>query len=435
MTRGPDRTKAEPSAPETALTFDAPELGGSLAGRHVTLCVTGSIAAYKSVLLVRELLADGAIVDVVLSQSAREFVGPATFSGLTGRPVLGDLFDSGAAGEAHVELGKTSDLVLVVPATADVIARMAQGRAADLTSALVLCARCPVLVAPAMHPSMWTHPATERNVAQLVAYGRVIFVGPVEGEVASGEVGMGRMAEPSEIAHAARAALTPETLRGVRVLVTAGPTNEAIDPVRYVGNRSSGKMGFALAERAAARGATVTLIAGPVSLPTPTNVTRIDVHTAEQMGRALWDVLGNELDGADALIMAAAVADFRPAQASETKLRRGDQGLTLELVQNPDLLAEIGHARQGSRPLLVGFALGTESDERAVATARQKLMQKRVDLVVSNHADESLGRDDIRALLVGARSCEVLERSSKGAVADRILDAVTLELAQRTART
>jgi phosphopantothenoylcysteine decarboxylase/phosphopantothenate--cysteine ligase len=426
-----DSERSRPSAGENSLPVEIPSAVSGLAGRHVTLCVTGSVAAYKAVLLVRELMAEGAIVDVILSQSAREFVGPATFSGLTGRAVLGDLFDADQAGELHVELGAKSDLILVVPATADVLARMAQGRASDLTSALVLCARCPVLVAPAMHPTMWTHPATERNVAQLRAYGRVTLVGPVEGPVASGEVGMGRMAEPGEIARAASAALSSASLRGARVLVTAGPTAEDIDPVRYVGNRSSGKMGFAVAERAALRGATVTLIAGPVGLTTPAGVTRVDVRSAESMRAALWDALGADLAGTDALIMAAAVADFRPVAPSDSKIRRGDAGLTLELVQNPDLLAEIGQARQGARPLLVGFALGTESDERAVATARNKLMQKQVDLVVSNHADESIGRDDIRAMLVGARSCEVIERTSKRALADRILDVVALELAQR----
>jgi phosphopantothenoylcysteine decarboxylase/phosphopantothenate--cysteine ligase len=428
-----DAERPSPPASERTLPIEIPLANGGLAGRHVTLCVTGSIAAYKAVLLVRELMASGAIVDVILSPTAREFVGPATFSGLTGRPVLGDLFEADQAGELHVELGAKSDLILVVPATADVLARMAQGRASDLTSALVLCARCPVLVAPAMHPTMWTHPATERNVAQLTAYGRVTLVGPVEGPVASGEVGMGRMAEPSEIARAAASALSPATLRGVRVLVTAGPTAEDIDPVRYVGNRSSGKMGFAVAERAALRGATVTLVAGPVGLPTPAGVRRIDVRSAESMRAALWDVLGPDLSGTDVLVMAAAVADFRPAAPSDSKIRRGDAGLTLELVQNPDLLAEVGRARAGARPLLVGFALGTESDERAGAAARQKLGEKRGDLVVSNRADESIGRDDIRAMLVGARSCEVIEQSPKRAVADRILDVVARELAERRA--
>ena len=422
----------DPSAPESSLPVAVPPTREGLDGRNVVVCVTGSVAAYKAAYVVRGLLAEGADVNVVLSRSAEQFIGAATFSGLTGRPVLRDMFAADAAGEPHVALGEDSDLVLVVPATADALARFAQGRAQDFTSALVLCARCPVLVAPAMHPSMWHHPATQRNVAQLVADGRIGFVGPVEGEVASGAHGMGRMAEPDDIVATAGAVLGASSLRGVRLLVSAGPTTEALDPVRYIGNRSSGKMGFSIAERAALRGASVTLVAGPVSLPTPVGVARVDVSSAAEMRAALWDVLKPDLSGVDAVVMAAAVADFRPAAPSESKIRRTEQGLSLELVPNPDLLAEIGRARRGTRPLLIGFALGTESDERAVATARTKLMEKRVDLVVSNHADESLGKDDIRAMLVGARSCELVERAPKRVLADRILDRVA-ELAQRPA--
>ncbi|HEV8550203.1 MAG TPA: bifunctional phosphopantothenoylcysteine decarboxylase/phosphopantothenate--cysteine ligase CoaBC [Polyangiaceae bacterium] len=407
------------------------EARAGLAGRHVTLCVTGSVAAYKAVLVVRKLMAEGASVSVVLSRSAEHFVGAATFAGLTGEPTLTDMFAAGTPGEPHVELGASSDLVLVVPATADVLARFASGRADDLTSALVLCARCPVLVAPAMHPRMWAHPATRRNVETLGRDGRITFVGPEEGEVASGEVGTGRMAEPDAIVSAAFGLLGDASLEDLRVVVTAGPTVEALDPVRYVGNRSSGKMGFAIAERAARRGAQVTLIAGPVSLPTPSGVTRVDVQSAESMRTALWQALGAELTGADALIMAAAVADFRPAAPSTSKIRRTEQGLTLALVPNPDLLAELGKARRGARPLLVGFALGTEEDAAAVATAREKLRQKRVDLVVANHADESLGKDDIRALFVAEGSVEAVPLGPKGVVADRLLDRVAAELASR----
>jgi phosphopantothenoylcysteine decarboxylase/phosphopantothenate--cysteine ligase len=403
----------------------------AFAGRSVTLCVTGSIAAYKAVLVLRRLLAEGAHVNVVMTAAARQFVGAATFAGLTGRPVYGELFAPDQPGEPHVELGKTSDLVLVVPATADVLARFALGRADDLTSALALCARCPILVAPAMHPSMWDHPATVRNVRTLRGDGRVHFVGPVEGEVASGDTGFGRMSEPDDILVAAASLLAPGPLRGVRVLVTAGPTTEDIDPVRYVGNRSSGKMGFAIAERAAELGATVTLVAGPVSLPTPRGVTRVDVSTAETMKTALWQVLGAELGGTDVLVMSAAVADYRPAAPSSTKLRRTGQPLTLSLVPNPDLLAEVGRARQGARPLLVGFALGTESQTEAVATARKKLADKRVDLVVSNHAAESIGRDDIVAMLVGESTCEVVARASKRALAEKLLGWIRSELDAR----
>jgi phosphopantothenoylcysteine decarboxylase/phosphopantothenate--cysteine ligase len=268
-----------------------------------------------------------------------------------------------------------------------------------------------------------------RNVQTLIADGRTVLVGPVDGSVASGDSGMGRMAEPADILAAAAAQLSGADLAGQHVVVTAGPTVEDIDPVRYLANRSSGKMGFAIAEAAARRGARVTLIAGPVPLATPVGVTRLDVRSAESLREGLWQVLGADLSGADVLVMAAAVADYRPATPSNQKLRRSGEPLTLQLVPNPDLLAEIGRARKSARPLLVGFSLGTESDERAIATARTKLVEKRVDLIVANHAEESIGRDDIRAHLVGARSCDIVERSSKRAAAERLMDLIAAELA------
>jgi phosphopantothenoylcysteine decarboxylase/phosphopantothenate--cysteine ligase len=423
--------RTAPSTPSRADSSLPPQLRAAshgLAERHVVLAVTGSIAAYKAVLLLRSLLAEGARVSVVLSRSAREFVGAATFSGLTGTPVYEDAFDSKLGGELHVTLGRDADLVLVVPATADVIARLATGRADDLVSAVALSARARVLLAPAMHPNMWSHPATVRNVQTLIADARVAFVGPVDGSVASGDRGMGRMAEPAEILAAAAAQLSGGALAGRHLVVTAGPTVEDIDPVRYIANRSSGKLGFAIAEAAARRGARVTLIAGPVALSTPPGVTRLDVRSTDSLRQALWQVLGSDLSGADVLVMAAAIADYRPAHESQEKLRRSGEPLALQLIPNPDLLAEVGRTRQSARPLLVGFSLGTEGDERAIATARNKLIEKRVDLIVANHADESIGRDDIRAHLVGARSCDLLERSSKRAAAERLLDRIAAEL-------
>jgi phosphopantothenoylcysteine decarboxylase/phosphopantothenate--cysteine ligase len=272
-----------------------------------------------------------------------------------------------------------------------------------------------------MHPNMWTHPATQRNVETLRRDGRVHFVGPVSGEVASGDSGPGRMAEPEAIVAAAQALLRAPDLAGRHLVVTAGPTNEAIDPVRSLSNRSSGKMGFALAERARERGAEVTLIAGPVALPTPAGVRRIDIDTALALRTALWDTLGDDLTRADALVMAAAVADYRPRTPSSTKLPRSGP-LTLELEPNPDLLAEIGRARKSARPVLVGFALETDDDERVVARAREKLLKKAVDLVVANHAAESLGRDDIRVHLVEKDVTHALEAASKRDAADSILD-------------
>ena len=402
-----------------------------LDGRHVTLCVTGSIAAYKAVFLLRQLMAEGAEVDVVLSASATEFVGAATFAGLTGRPVLTGMFDASHAGEIHVDLAKKTDLVVVAPASADLIARFASGRAEDLVSALALSAACPVIAAPAMHPNMWAHPATQRNVELVRHDARVSFVGPVVGEVASGDSGLGRMAEPEAILEHVVAKMLREPLRGRHVIVTAGPTAEDIDPVRAVTNRSSGKMGFAVAERARLLGASVTLIAGPVALSTPHGVRRVDVRSANAMRTALWQALHPDLSGADALVMAAAVADYRPAQASAKKLSSGAPSLTLELVPNPDLLGEIGHARRGRKPVLVGFALETDAEAQAVQNARRKLADKRVDLVVTNQASESLERDDIRALLVDARDCRVIEKTSKEEAAGHILEFVAQALGEQ----
>jgi phosphopantothenoylcysteine decarboxylase/phosphopantothenate--cysteine ligase len=421
----PPRSPSRPGFAAVALGSStrgvAPRAATGSAGQRITVCVTGSVAAYKAVLLVRLLLKEGATVDVVLSHSAREFVGAATFSGLTGRRVYSDLFDAEEPGEVHVKLAKESDLIVIAPATADVLARLARGRADDLLTALVLSATCPVLAAPAMHPNMWSHPATKRNVVTLVSDARVTFVGPTLGEVASGDSGLGRMVEPEQIASAISAKFSGISLRGRHIVISAGPTVEDLDPVRFVGNRSSGKMGFALAERAAAFGARVTLIAGPVNLKTPPGVERVDVRGALSMRSALWQAMAPDLTLADALIMTAAVADYRPAESHSTKLKRSAQPITVELLPNPDLLAEIGHARRDRKPVLVGFALETDADERVIQLARGKLASKRVDLVVANHAAESLGRDDIRVLLVTPTDCEPLPQLSKEKAADRIL--------------
>jgi len=386
--------------------------------------VTGSIAAYKAVEVARLLKKAGARVLPLLTRAAKEFVGAQTLAGITGEPVQDEMFDPTYPGEKHVELARVADLVLIVPATADLLARLASGRADDLLTALVLCADSPVLAAPAMHPRMWAHPATARNVATLAADGRVELIGPVHGEVASGERGLGRMAEPEAIAAAALDALTPKDLAGLGVVVTAGPTVEDIDPVRFLGNRSTGKMGFAIAERAAARGADVTLIAGPVALETPRGVRRVDVRSALGMKAALWDALGADLERVDALVMTAAVADYRPADESKTKRKRSAEPLELKLLPNPDLLAEVGAARAGSRPVLVGFAVETADDEGILSYARGKLTQKRVDMIVANHAQDSFGRDDNRATLVTRDGAEPLGVMPKRQLADRILDRI-----------
>jgi phosphopantothenoylcysteine decarboxylase/phosphopantothenate--cysteine ligase len=409
---------------------ERPATGSEWAGRTVALCVTGSIAAYKAVELARLLVKAGARVLPVMTGSAARFVGPVTLAGVCGEAVVADMWDASFAGEMHVRIADQADLVAIVPATADVLSRLAHGRADDLVTALALDARGPVLAAPAMHPRMWDHPATQRNVADLAAQGRVTLVGPLRGEVASGDEGMGRMAEPAVILAAAWALLgtsgprVARDLVGLRVVVTAGPTLEDIDPVRFLGNRSTGKMGFAIAEQAASRGAEVTLVAGPVHLPTPAGVRRIDVRGALDMRAALWRVLGEDLSGAHALIMAAAVADHRPAQIAPSKIKKGDAGASIELVKNPDLLGEVGAARQAPRPVLVGFAVETSGGEALVAYARRKLADKRVDLVVANEAADSFGREDNRVTLVTNADAQTLPPASKSLLAKVILDRV-----------
>ena len=394
----------------------------------VLLAITGSIAAYKAPLVARLLLKRGVRVIPLLSKSAREFIGPSTLSGLTGEAVRESAFEEGIAGELHVELAKQADAIAIVPATADTLARLAAGRADDLITATVLCSRCRVLAAPAMFPAMWSHPATQRNVDALTRDGRVELIGPVEGEVASGDTGVGRMAEPEAIADAIMGALAPPDLVGRHIVITAGPTVEDLDPVRFISNRSTGKMGFAIAQRAKARGARVTLVTGPVTLPTPPGVVRVDVRGALAMQRALDEALGTDLERADALVMTAAVGDYRPRETSETKLKRDDKPFSLDLVANPDLLAGVGARRTGPRPLLVGFAVETQDEAGLVAAARKKLTEKRVDFVVANHAADSFGRDDNRALLVGPSEVERCGVLSKQALADRILDRVVKSL-------
>lgn len=425
------RTPSQRPAPRSQPPAPLEVRRGRLSTKRITLAVSGSIAAFKAAIVARLLVTEGAAVQTLFTRSASQFVGASTFAGITGKPVRSDMFDAAVAGELHVDIASKTDLFLVAPATADLLARLAQGRADDLVTATALCSTCPLLVAPAMHPAMWSHPATQRNLATLASDGRVERVGPVYGEVASGEHGIGRMAEPAEILAAVLVTLAPHDLRGRHVVVSAGPTVEDIDPVRFLGNRSSGKMGFALAERAAARGARVTLIAGPCALATPYGVTRVDVRSAVAMRGAVWQALGPDLGAADALIMAAAVGDYRPTETRATKLKRGGDGLKLDLVQNPDILAEIGAARSGRRPVLVGFAVEADTNEKVVAYARAKLEAKKVDFVVANHADDSFGKDDNRASLVTHDRVEPLPRTSKLELADQILALLVRRLEER----
>lgn len=401
----------------------------------VVLVVTGSVAAYKAPIVARLLLKQGFRVRPILTRSATEFVGSATMSGLTQEPVLDSAFGAEARGELHITLASEADIIAVVPATADFLARLAQGRADDLATATCLSTDRPIFLAPAMHPRMWHHPATQRNVALLRADGRAQFIGPEHGEVASGDRGTGRMSEPEDIARAITAALgATSDLAGRHIVVSAGPTVEDLDPVRFLTNRSTGRMGFAVARRAKERGARVTLVTGPVSLGTPNGVHRVDVRDARQMQSALQAALAMDSEPADALVMTAAIGDYRPAHPSDSKIKREKSTLTLELVMNPDVLAEIGAARakataEPKRPVLVGFAVETEqTDEGLVAAARKKLVRKQVDFVVANRAADAFGSEDNVAILVGMDHSESVGTLSKLELADRILDRVRAAL-------
>ena len=403
---------------------------GSINGSRIVLCVGGSIAAFKSAALASLLVRQGAEVHPLMTQAASNFIGEATLAGLTGKPVLTGMFEGSVGAELHIELGRRSDLIVIAPATADLIARLAVGRASDLVSTVVLCADCPVLMAPAMHPAMWSHPATQRNVATLLADGRIELVGPVEGQVASGETGLGRMAEPEAVQAAIIARLTPNDLAGRHIVVTAGPTAEDIDPVRFITNRSSGKMGFAIAARAAAHGARVTLIAGPVSLETPHAVERINVRSAETMKEALVQATGAGLTDADAVVMTAAVADFRPAETRHNKIERPQDGspLLLDLRANADIIGSIGKVRQDHRPLLVGFAMETGDDEAMLERAQRKRARKRLDLVIANQAVDALGGDTTRAAFVSSEPVRWFASGPKTELAEQIVGWVASHL-------
>ncbi len=389
----------------------------TLSGKTVLLLVGGGIAAYKSITLARELQRRGAHVEVGLTEAAQRFVTALTFAGITGRAAHTSLWHDAEPGELHVALTDRADIVVVAPATADLLAKMAHGLGDDLPSVSLLCARGPVLVAPAMHTRMWEHPATRDNLRTLRDRG-VLVAGPEEGPLASGAVGVGRMREPEALADDIAAALGPRDLVGRRVLVTAGGTHEAVDPVRFLGNRSSGKMGYAVAMAARDRGATVTLVHGPTALPDPAGVNCVRVRSAQEM----YEAVASRCDDVDAVVMAAAVADYRPAEVSAHKLKKSADTLSIHLVRNPDILATLG-ARRGSahRPVLVGFAVETGD---LVAYAREKLARKGCDLVVANRAEDGFEGDHNRVVLVSAEGETVLETQAKRAVAERIWDAV-----------
>ncbi|GMU49489.1 MAG: phosphopantothenoylcysteine decarboxylase [Candidatus Desulfobacillus denitrificans] len=361
-----------------------------LKGKRLVLGVTGGIAAYKAAELARRLVRDGAEVHAVLTASGARFVTPVTFQALTGRLAWCDAWDARMPDNmAHIELSRAADAIVVAPASADFLARLAHGRADDLLSALCLARDCPLLVAPAMNRQMWENPATQRNKSQLLADG-VTILGPAAGEQACGETGLGRMLEPEEIHDALVGFFQPKLLAGRRLMLTAGPTFEALDAVRGLTNPSSGKMGFALARAARDAGAEVTLVAGPVALPTPFGVTRIDVTSAREMHAAVMQ----RVDACDIFIGVAAVADYRPAEPVRGKMKKGDQPIAIALTPNPDILAEV--AVRPRPPFCVGFAAESHDLEKYAEDKRRK---KKVDLVVGNLVQEAMGSDSNAVIL------------------------------------
>lgn len=382
---------------------------------RVLLGVTGGIAAYKSPDLVRRLAERGADVQVAMTAAARQFVSPLTFQAVSGRPTRDDLWDRAAeAAMGHIELARWAELVLIAPASANFLARLASGQADDLLNTLCLATDAPIAVAPSMNRLMWANAATQANVATLRSRGVSIF-GPAEGDQACGEVGPGRMLEPADIAERAFELLSrSRVLEGLHVVITAGPTREAIDPVRFISNRSSGKMGFATAQAARAAGARVTLISGPVAIDTPLGVRRVDVESAEDM----YEAVHRELPAMDIFISAAAVADYRPPQAQPQKIKKSGDTMHLDLVKAPDILASVSASKR--RPFVVGFAAETERVEQH---AREKLAKKNLDMIAANLVGEGLAFDcDDNALLVlWPGETRTLERAAKSDIARQLV--------------
>jgi phosphopantothenoylcysteine decarboxylase / phosphopantothenate---cysteine ligase len=404
------------------MTEDTANPETPLTDRRIIVGVSGGIAAYKTPWLVRRLREAGADVQVVVTRGALQFVTETTLQAVSGRPVRGDLWDPAAeAAMGHIELARWADLLLIAPVTADLLSRLAHGRADDLLTTLRLATRAPVLLAPAMNVAMWEHPATRRNLERLIADGCVVAE-PDSGPMACGEFGPGRMVEPEALAARAAAVLgSGGRLAGRRVLITAGPTREAIDPVRYISNHSSGKQGYALAAAARAAGAAVTLVSGPVSLPAPGGVERVSVVSANEMHEAVLA----RVDACDVFIGVAAVADYRPATAAELKLKKepgGSGRMRLDLVENPDIIAAV--AARPRRPLVVGFAAETHD---VMAFGRDKRARKGMDLIVVNDVSEQgvgFASDDNRVCLIWDGGERELPRASKAQLSRAIIDTI-----------
>ncbi len=400
-----------------------------LAGKHVLLGLSGGVACYKAAELTRLLVKAGATVQVMMSEAATQFITPVTMQALSNQPVLLSQWDAREPNNmAHINATRAADVMLVAPASADFIAKLAQGRADELLSLTALARpaeRCALLVAPAMNREMWAHPATQRNVAQIRADGAQVL-GPGNGEQACGEIGDGRMLEAEELRDALIAHFQPKRLAGKKLLITAGPTFEPIDPVRGITNLSSGKMGFAIARAAAEAGAEVTLVAGPVHLPTPRGVRRLDVQTAQQMFDAVLPLAPQQ----DIVVATAAVADWRPAQMNAHKIKKKDGGKAapvFELTENPDILAAVSASVDPAKTFCVGFA--AESQDLA-KHAREKLERKRVPLIVGNLGPATFGRDDNALLLVDAQGERELPHNDKLSLARELLRDVAERIAK-----
>ncbi len=406
-----------------------------LAGKHIVLGLSGGIACYKAAELCRAFVKQGATVQVVMTEAAEHFITATTLQALSGRPVFTSQWDARSASGLdnampHINLSREADAIVVAPASADFMAKLLHGRAEELLSLLCLARpidRVPLILAPAMNREMWAHPATQRNVAQLKADGaHVLDVG--QGDQACGETGDGRMLEPDELLADVIAFFQPKALAGQRVLITAGPTFEAIDPVRGITNRSSGKMGFAIAQAAREAGAEVTLVAGPVALATPRGVRRIDVMSAQQMQAAVL----TEVDRASVLVATAAVADWRPAQAADQKLKKDGSGAVpaLAFVENPDILATVAASERARSGALYCVGFAAESHD-LLAHAQAKRARKGVPLLVGNIGPDTFGRDDNALLLVDEHGSTELPRASKRALAQQLVHEIGRRLAQR----
>jgi phosphopantothenoylcysteine decarboxylase/phosphopantothenate--cysteine ligase len=401
----------------------------TLKGKRILLGITGGVAAYKAATLARLLVKAGADVRVAMTDSATRFIGTATLQALSGQPVWTDLWDARVPDSmGHIELSRDRDLIVVAPATADFMARVVHGRADDLLAALCVARRCPLMLAPAMNVEMWENPATQRNAAALRADG-VHLAGPAPGDQACGETGMGRMLEPADILGEIQRLFKPGVLAGKRVLVTAGPTEEAVDPVRVLTNRSSGKMGYAVARAAREAGADVTLVSGPVSLATPAGVSRVDVRTAEEM----FEAVKKSANTCDVFISVAAVADYRVKNPSGQKLKKSNgRGMTLELEENPDILSWV--AALPKPPFCVGFAAESENLEKY---AQEKRAKKHVPLIAANLAQDAVGGDENSIVLYDAAGGHPLGRGPKIELARKLVEHVAGMLgsaAQESAR-